>query len=140
MPPRGILVSIDGPGGAGKTTVISHLAAQFGPRGAHRSTPPPNRRPAHRATGQIPGSPTPRAGNWPACSPPTATSACAPRSAPASRPDTSLVVCDRYLASGLVVQRMDGIDLPFLTAINRHVDLPDLAVISGPPRRDQPSG
>lgn len=36
---------------------------------------------------------------------------------------------DRYLASTLVLQRLDGVPLPFLLDINRHVPNPDLAVI-----------
>jgi len=40
-----------------------------------------------------------------------------------------IVLRDRYLASGLVVQRADGLDLAFLAGINQHADPPDLAVI-----------
>ncbi|MGW1431518.1 dTMP kinase [Streptomyces sp. NPDC002431] len=39
------------------------------------------------------------------------------------------VVCDRYLASSLVLQRLDGVPEPFVLALNRHIPLPDLAVI-----------
>ncbi|WP_258017409.1 dTMP kinase [Streptomyces noursei] len=39
------------------------------------------------------------------------------------------IVCDRYLASTLVLQRLDGVPLPFLLDINRDILLPDLAVI-----------
>ncbi len=40
-----------------------------------------------------------------------------------------IVLCDRYLASGLVVQRADGLDLAFLASVNQLADPPDLAVI-----------
>ncbi len=40
-----------------------------------------------------------------------------------------LVISDRYLASGLVVQRLDGVDAGFLWNINEATDPPDLAVI-----------
>ena len=40
-----------------------------------------------------------------------------------------IVLCDRYLASGLVVQRADGLDLAFLAGVNQLADPPDLAVI-----------
>src|SRR5205814_8765146 len=43
--------------------------------------------------------------------------------------DGEIVLCDRYLASGLVVQRADGLDLAFLAAINQRTDPPDLAVV-----------
>ncbi|WP_435610791.1 dTMP kinase [Streptomyces sp. C10-9-1] len=39
------------------------------------------------------------------------------------------VVCDRYLASNLVLQQLDGVPEPFVLALNRHILLPDLAVI-----------
>ncbi|MGA5226496.1 dTMP kinase [Streptomyces koyangensis] len=39
------------------------------------------------------------------------------------------VLCDRYLASSLVLQQLDGVPEPFLLALNRHILLPDLAVI-----------
>ncbi|GAB3799672.1 dTMP kinase [Micromonospora zhanjiangensis] len=40
-----------------------------------------------------------------------------------------VVVCDRYLATSLVLQRLDGVEPDFLWAINRHIDRPDLTVI-----------
>ncbi|MFE7127660.1 dTMP kinase [Streptomyces sp. NPDC057617] len=39
------------------------------------------------------------------------------------------VVCDRYLASTLVLQRLDEVPVPFLLALNADVLLPDLSVI-----------
>jgi dTMP kinase len=39
------------------------------------------------------------------------------------------VISDRYVPSGLVMQRFDGIDLPFLWQLNERADRPDLAVI-----------
>jgi dTMP kinase len=41
----------------------------------------------------------------------------------------TVVVIDRYLASALVMQRHDGVDLEFLQALNARADRPDLAVI-----------
>ena len=38
-------------------------------------------------------------------------------------------ICDRYLASTLVLQGRDGLLGPYLLAINEGIDLPDLAVI-----------
>ncbi|WP_245599999.1 hypothetical protein [Embleya scabrispora] len=39
------------------------------------------------------------------------------------------VVCDRYVASSLVLQVLDGVDLDVVWELNRHADLPDVAVI-----------
>ena len=40
-----------------------------------------------------------------------------------------IVICDRYLASTLVLQARDGLPVPYLLAVNDGIDLPDLAVI-----------
>jgi dTMP kinase len=39
------------------------------------------------------------------------------------------VICDRYLASTLVLQARDGLTVSYLLALNQGIDLPDLAVI-----------
>ncbi|MFJ3309670.1 dTMP kinase [Streptomyces sp. NPDC086549] len=41
----------------------------------------------------------------------------------------ALVVSDRYLPSTLVLQQLDGVPSQFLIDVNRHVPMPDLAVI-----------
>ena len=48
------------------------------------------------------------------------------------RPNTEAcrtVISDRYIPSGLVMQRFDGIDPAFLWQLNAEADRPDLAVI-----------
>lgn len=40
-----------------------------------------------------------------------------------------LVLCDRYIASSLVLQRLDGVSVDFLWRINEYADRPDLYVI-----------
>lgn len=40
-----------------------------------------------------------------------------------------LVLCDRYLASSLVLQRLDGVAPEFVWQLNQHADRPDLCVI-----------
>ncbi|MEU6547020.1 dTMP kinase [Streptomyces sp. NPDC046859] len=40
-----------------------------------------------------------------------------------------LLISDRYLASSLVLQRLDGVPMDFLLLLNDHVPKPDLAVI-----------
>ncbi|MFD3612411.1 dTMP kinase [Streptomyces atroolivaceus] len=39
------------------------------------------------------------------------------------------VVCDRYVASSLVLQVLDGVGRDLVWELNRHADMPDLAVI-----------
>lgn len=40
-----------------------------------------------------------------------------------------VVICDRYVPSSYVLQRMDGVPVEFIEAINSAADVPDLAVI-----------
>ncbi|WP_413808084.1 dTMP kinase [Streptomyces sp. OE57] len=40
-----------------------------------------------------------------------------------------IVVCDRYVPSSLVLQVMDGVPRDVVWELNRHADMPDLAVI-----------
>lgn len=40
-----------------------------------------------------------------------------------------IVICDRYLTSSLVLQRMDGIDWDVIIQLNQGAEPPDLAVI-----------
>jgi dTMP kinase len=40
-----------------------------------------------------------------------------------------LVLCDRYLASSLVLQRLDGVSPEFVWQLNQHADQPDLCII-----------
>ncbi len=42
---------------------------------------------------------------------------------------STTVIADRYILSGLVVQRFDGIDRAFLWQLNAEADRPDLVVI-----------
>ncbi len=40
-----------------------------------------------------------------------------------------IVLCDRYIESSLVLQRMDGVDLDFVWSLNSQVYIPDLSII-----------
>ncbi len=123
----GLLVSIDGPGGGGKTTTIDHLATLLTSVGrpVHRTA-----QPSTGPIGALACDLVPTAGG--------AALACLFAADRYHHLDTEIrphrdsghiVLCDRYLASGLVVQRADGLDLAFLAAVNTRADRPDLAVI-----------
>ena len=123
----GLLVSVDGPGGVGKTTTIEHLTRILTGAGllVHRTAQPSASPIGALARDLVPT----------ACG---ATLACLFAADRYHHLDTEIrprlaaghiVLCDRYLASGLVVQCADGLDLAFLAGINAHADPPDLAVI-----------
>lgn len=40
-----------------------------------------------------------------------------------------IVLCDRYVVSSYVLQRLDGVPLDFVEALNAAADVPDLAVV-----------
>jgi len=123
----GLLISVDGPGGVGKTTTIERLTTILTNAGlpVHRTA-----QPSTSPIGALARDLVPTVGG--------ATLAClfaADRYHPLDteirprRDSGHIVLCDRYLASGLVVQRADGLDLAFLAGINAHADPPDQAVI-----------
>ncbi|MGW7572627.1 dTMP kinase [Streptomyces sp. NPDC054765] len=129
---RGRFITLDGPGGVGKSTTLAALAEYLRDRGdsIHTTTEP-----STSALGQFTRANADHIhGRALACL------------VAADRYDHirneiqphldagDTVVCDRYLASTLVVQRLDDVPEPFLLALNADIVLPDLAVIlTAPP-------
>lgn len=126
-PGQGLLVTLDGPGGAGKSTaaalVVERLASSGMPVLATTE-------PSRTDLGNLVRAGTERYRGL--------TLACL---VAADRYDHLeaevrpalerglVVVCDRYLTSSLVLQRMDGVDEEMIWNLARDVQLPDLAVI-----------
>lgn len=123
----GLLVTIDGPGGVGKTTVTAAVVDQL------RAADVPvhqTREPSDTTLGQLARHGTEEYQGM--------TMACliaADRyrhQEQEIRPAVArgdVVVCDRYIASSLVLQVMDGVGRDVVWELNRHADMPDLAVI-----------
>lgn len=129
-----LFISIDGPSGIGKSTVSALLRSTLEGRGVPTvlTTEPSRSRlgePARYGTHEYRG-------------PASACLVAADRYRylereirPAVRAG-HVVICDRYVPSSLVLQRLDGADRSFLWAINQAADRPDLAVIlTGDPAR-----
>lgn len=124
---RGIFVTLDGPGGSGKTTTTQHLHRYLTDRGytVHATTEP-----SHGQLGKIAryGTDT-YTGHALACL------VAADRYHHLTAEIRShlaagrIVLCDRYVASSYVLQRMDGVPVEFIEALNSATDIPDLAVI-----------
>lgn len=123
----GTFVTIDGPSGVGKSTTVAELGRLLADRGdrVHTTTEPSTselgeftRAKANHIHGRA--------------------LACLVAANRYEHIDVELapmltggdtVLCDRYLASSLVLQQLDGVPEPFVLALNRHILLPDLAVI-----------
>lgn len=123
----GILVSIDGPGGSGKSTVAAITAEMLIGHGlvVHETTEP-SRTPLGKLI---------RAGTDEYTGMALACLVAGDRHhhlATEIRPALAagqIVICDRYLPSSLVLQRMDGIGWDIIRQLNDGVDQPELAVI-----------
>jgi dTMP kinase len=123
----GLLVTLDGSGGTGKTTTTAAVVTELRRRGyqAH-GTAEPSSGPIGTLARSLANVVT---GHALACL------VAADRYhhlATEIRPRLAtghIVICDRYLASTLVLQGRDGLPQPWLLALNEHVDLPGLAVI-----------
>jgi dTMP kinase len=126
-PGRGLFVSVDGPSAAGKSTIVAHLAQLLVASGIDvHVTAEPSSGPIGHVCRELTETVT---GHALACL------YAADRYhhlATEIQPHTDAgrtVISDRYVPSGLVMQRFDGLDLAFLWQLNERADRPDLAVI-----------
>lgn len=124
---RGLFVSIDGPSGAGKSTIVQHLAQLLVAAGEDvHVTAEPSGGPIGALCRELTETTT---GHALAC---LYTADRYHHLDVEIRPNTAagrVVLSDRYIPSGLVMQRFDGIDPAFLWHLNAEADRPDLAVI-----------
>ncbi|WP_308296039.1 dTMP kinase [Streptomyces sp. ISL-96] len=128
---RGLLVAIEGPGGVGKSTVTALVA-----RLLHTDRVPvlATREPTDTALGSLARHGTDEyQGTAMAC----LIAADRYKHGEEIRPALErgeVVVCDRYIASSLALQCMDGVDREFVWLLNEGVAQPDLTVmVSGQP-------
>ncbi|MBL7488402.1 dTMP kinase [Frankia sp. AgB1.9] len=124
---RGLFISIDGPSGAGKSTLVRHLAQLLVAAGEDvHITAEPSTGPIGVLARELTETVT---GHALACL------YAADRYHHVEteiRPHLELgqaVISDRYVPSGLVMQRFDGLDPAFLWALNAEAARPDLCVI-----------
>ncbi|GGU84965.1 dTMP kinase [Lentzea flava] len=127
QPHRGLLITLDGPKGAGKSTTARNVGRDLERRGlaVHVTT-----QPSRNQLGEIARSKTDTyRGLTLACLVAADRYHHLAHELRPRRDAGEIVICDRYVASSFVLQQMDGVPLDFVEAINAHADLPDLAVI-----------
>ncbi|WFE96563.1 dTMP kinase [Micromonospora sp. WMMD987] len=132
----GRFIVVDGPSGVGKTTTVALLANLVTADGweVHRT-----KEPSHTTLGETARHGTDEYRGL--------TLACLVAADRYHHLETEIrpalaagkvVICDRYLATSLVLQRLDGVDGAFIWALNQHIDRPHLTVIlSGDPVRSR---
>jgi dTMP kinase len=124
---HGIFVSIDGPGGVGKSTIAQLVGEQLTAWGRRvYSTAEPSRTPLGE---MIRASTDTYRGMALAC---LVAGDRHHHLATEIRPQIhagTIVISDRYLPSSLVLQRMDGVDQETIWQLNTGAEIPDLAVI-----------
>ena len=124
---RGLFISIDGPGGSGKSTVAALVASRLACHGlaVHQT-----REPSPTPLGQLIRASTDEyAGMALAC---LVAGDRHHHLATEIRPSLAagqIIICDRYLPASLVLQRMDGISWDVIRQLNDGTDQPGLAVI-----------
>jgi dTMP kinase len=121
-PERGLFVSVDGPSGAGKSTIVRHLAQMLVAAGKDvHVTAEPSNGPIGELCRELTDTVTGYA------------LACLYAADRYHHIETEIrqhcdagkiVISDRYLASGLVMQRFDDIDLSYLWQVNALVQQP----------------
>jgi len=122
-----MFISIDGPSGAGKSTIVRHLAQLLVAAGENvHITAEPSHGPVGALCRELTETVT---GHALAClyAADRYHHVHAEIRPHMERGET--VITDRYIPSGLVMQRFDGIDPAFLWLLNSEADRPDLTVI-----------
>jgi len=124
---RGVFISVDGPSGVGKSTIVQHLAQLLVAAGETvYVTAEPSGGPIGVLARELTETVTGHA------------LACLYAADRYHHVETeirphiesgAIVITDRYIPSGLVIQRFDGVDPEFLWWLNSEADRPDLAVI-----------
>jgi dTMP kinase len=119
-------VTVDGPNGAGKTSVASAVAAELSAAGEPVHT---TRQPSPTPLGDtIRAAERDIAGRALACLIAGDRQHQAQSEIIPKLHEGAIVLCDRYIESSLVLQRLDGVDVDYILAINARIPRPSLRI------------
>jgi dTMP kinase len=130
----GLFVVVEGPSGVGKSTVVEHLHAEL----TNRDIPVvATKEPSDSTLGKLARQGTDEyRGLVLACLVTADRYHHLERIIRPALRAGKVVVCDRYVPTSLVLQRLDGVDPEFLTQLNQYAAKPDLTVVlTGEPER-----
>ncbi|MZE76569.1 dTMP kinase [Streptomyces sp. SID5475] len=123
----GRFITLDGPGGVGKSTVTALLVQQLRGKGLPVYA---TREPSSSPLGELARHGTEEyRGMSMACLIAADRYRHVEEEVRPALARGEIVVCDRYVPSSLVLQVMDGVPRDLVWELNRHTDMPDLAVI-----------
>ncbi len=122
----GMLVTVDGPNGSGKTSLTAAIAAELRGSGASVHT---TRQPSEGVVGRLARSAEANLrGRGLACLVAADRHQQVEGEVAEHLRAGEIVLCDRYVESSLVLQRLDGVEVEFILAINAGIPRPDLRI------------
>ena len=124
---QGCFVTIDGPNGVGKSTILAHLERRLRDRGVE---PVLTAEPSHSALGRfIRENQEQYRGGVLACLVAADRYAHIEHEIKPALDNGRLVISDRYVLSSLVYQILDGVSTAFVLALNRDILVPHLTIL-----------
>jgi len=127
MAPDGLFITFDGPNGCGKTTVLQGVASRLAGQGLDIFE---TKEPTNSELGQfVRAAEESTSGKAFACLVAADRYKHISCEVLPALAQGMIVISDRYVASSLVLQRLDGVETEFIWAINGSVLVPDLSII-----------
>lgn len=132
MKQKGLFVTVDGPNGVGKSTIVHHVATELARLGFNTiETQEPTKSDLGLLARRLESK---YHGHTYACLIAADRYYHLVKEVNPALSDNRIVISARYVESSLVLQRFDNVDLEFIWGINSKINVPDLSVIlTAPP-------